>query len=120
MPYEVNYADEFGDWWDGLTVEQQEDVTARVELLEEHGPTLGRPTVDRVEGSAFHNMKELRCSSSGALRVLFAFDPRRQAILLLGGDKTGDWESWYQEAIPRADALYAEYLRRLRREGIIE
>lgn len=120
MPYEVNYTDEFGEWWDGLTVQQQEDITARVELLEQHGPALGRPTVDRVEGSAFHHMKELRCSSDGALRVLFAFDPRREAILLLGGDKSDDWNAWYEWAIPKADELYTQYLRELRREGIIE
>jgi hypothetical protein len=65
-------------------------------------------------------MKELRCSSDGALRILFAFDPRRQAILLLGGNKTGNWDAWYEEAIPKVDELYAEYLRDLRREGVIE
>ena len=70
MPYEVNFTDEFGEWWERLTVSQQEDITARAELLEELGPTLGRPVVDRVKTSAFHNMKELRCSSGGALRVL--------------------------------------------------
>lgn len=120
MPYEVNFTDEFGTWWDGLTTEQQEDVAARVELLEQHGPSLGRPVVDRVTASSFHNMKELRCSSDGALRALFAFHPRREAILLLGGDKTGNWEAWYREAIPQADQLYADYLEALRREGLIE
>jgi hypothetical protein len=85
LPYEVNVTDEFNQWWEGLTVSQQEDIAARVELLEELGPTLGRPLVDRVKGSAFHNMKELRCSSDGALRILFAFDPKREAILLIGG-----------------------------------
>lgn len=120
MSYEVNYTDEFGEWWEGLTVRQQEDITARVELLMEYGPTLGRPVVDRVKSSAFHNMKELRCSSEGVLRVLFAFDPRREVILLLGGDKSGDWEAWYDWAIPKADKLYTRYLRELRREGTIE
>ncbi len=120
MPYEVNITDEFRDWWDGLKVAQQEDVAARVELLEQNGPVLGRPVVDRVKASAFHNMKELRCSSDGALRVLFAFDPRREAILLLGGDKSGDWSEWYERAVPEADRLYTEYLRDLRREGLIE
>jgi hypothetical protein len=120
VPFEVNYTDEFGEWWAELTVEQQEDITARVELLEQDGPALGRPTVDRVKTSAFKNMKELRCSSDGALRVLFAFDPRREAILLIGGDKTGEWNEWYEWAVPKADDLYAEYLRELRREGIIE
>jgi hypothetical protein len=120
VPYEVNVTDEFVRWWDGLAVEQKEDVAARVDLLEEQGPTLGRPVVDRIVSSSFHNMKELRCSSDGALRVLFAFDPRREAILLLGGDKTGNWDAWYQEAVPEADRLYAGYLEELREEGLIE
>lgn len=120
MPYEVNFTAEFGEWWETLTVEQQEDITARVELLEEYGPALPRPTVDRISSSAFQNMKELRCSSDGALRVLFAFDPRREAILLLGGDKSGNWDAWYEEFVPKADELYAQYLRDLRREGVIE
>jgi hypothetical protein len=120
VTFEVNYTDEFEEWWDGLTVKQQEDIAARVELLEQIGPALGRPVVDRVKASAFQNMKELRCSSDGALRVLFAFDPRREAILLLGGDKSGEWDAWYEWAIPKADELYAAYLRELRREGIIE
>lgn len=51
--------------------------------------------------------------------MLFAFDPRRTAILLLGGDKTGRWEEWYEEAIPQAEALYAEYLEELRKEGLL-
>lgn len=116
----TNYTSEFRKWWDGLTIEQQEDVTARVELLEQNGPILGRPVVDRVKGSAFHKMKELRCSSSGALRVLFIFDPRRRAVLLLGGDKSGNWDAWYDEAIPLADEIYTRHLRQLREEGTIE
>jgi hypothetical protein len=120
LPYEVNVTDEFRKWWDGFDVTHQEDIAARVELLERYGPTLGRPVVDRVASSAFHNMKELRCSSDGALRVLFVFDPRREAILLLGGDKTGDWRKWYDWAVPEADRLYMEYLRELRRGGLIE
>lgn len=120
MPYEVNYTAEFGEWWGSLTVEQPEDIDARVQLLEEFGPALGRPTVDRIHQPAFQNMKELRCSSDGALRVLFAFDPRREAILLLGGNKAGNWDAWYDEAVPKADELYAQCLRELRREGVIE
>jgi hypothetical protein len=64
-------------------------------------------------------MKELRASKGGALRVLFAFDPRRQAILLIGGDKSGEWESWYRTAIPEADDLYDTHLQELRDEGLI-
>jgi hypothetical protein len=120
VSYEVNVTDEFLRWWSGLTIEQQEDITARVDLLEEQGPALGRPVVDRITSSSFHNMKELRCSRDGALRVLFAFDPRRQAVLLVGGDKTGNWDAWYREAVPDADRIYGEYLEELRREGLIK
>ncbi len=63
-------------------------------LLAELGPGLGRPVVDRIHGSRHHNVKELRASEDGALRVPFMFDPRRQVILLLGGDKSGDWDDW--------------------------
>ncbi len=120
MAFEVNYVEEFEEWWHELSISQQEDVTARVELLEQHGPALGRPIVDRVARSTFHNMKELRCSSDGALRVLFAFDPRRQAVLLIGGDKTGSWNDWYEEAVPEADRRYATYLDALGTEGDME
>jgi hypothetical protein len=64
-------------------------------------------------------MKELRASAGGALRVLFMFDPRRQVILLLGGNKSGAWNEWYEEAVPVADDLYDEYLEELRKEGLI-
>jgi hypothetical protein len=64
-------------------------------------------------------MKELRAAKDGVLRVLFMFDPRRQAILLIGGDKSEQWESWYEQAIPLADELYDEYLAELKEEGLI-
>jgi hypothetical protein len=109
--WEVLYTDQFGEWFDGLGEEQQDAVIARVDLLEAHGPALGRPTVDTIAGSRHQNMKELRVSKGGAIRVLFAFDPKRQAILLIGGDKSGRWREWYEAAIPLADGLYDEYLR---------
>lgn len=90
---------------------------ARVELLEQEGPALGRPVVDRIEGSQFHHMKELRCSSSGALRVLFAFDPNRRAVLLVGGDKAGRWDDWYDDSIARADELYQKHLDDIEGQG---
>lgn len=77
---------------------------------------LGRPRVDLIKGSRHKNMKELRISSGGALRILFAFDPRRTAILLLGGDKSGQWNEWYRVAVPLADDLYDEYLAELEAE----
>ena len=94
-------------------------MTDRVDLLAELGPDLGRPVVDRIQTSRRHNMKELRAAKGGALRVLFMFDPRRQAILLLGGDKSGAWNDWYEWAIPAADDLYDNYLDELRQEGLI-
>ncbi len=75
--------------------------------------------MDTIAGSIYHNMKELRASKGGALRVLFIFDSMRRAVLLLGGDKSGQWEEWYRTAIPAADALYAEYLNEPGREGVI-
>lgn len=117
--WEVEVTDEFAEWWHNLTSDQQESVTDRVDLLAQRGPDLGRPVVDRIRASRHHNMKELRAAKDGALRVLFMFDPRRQAILLLGGDKSGAWNDWYEWAIPAADDLYDDYLDELRREGLI-
>ena len=117
--WEVEVTDQFLDWWRGLTIDQQESLTDRVGLLAERGPALGRPVVDRIQTSRHHNMKELRAAQAGALRVLFMFDPRRQVILLLGGDKSGEWNDWYQWAVPLADDLYDEYVDELKREGLI-
>ena len=119
MPYVVEYTDEFETWFEGLTEAQQDAIDARVAALEREGPALGEPTVKLIKHGGLHHLKELRCSAGGALRILFAFDPRRCAILLLGGDKTGRWEAWYEYAIPQAEALYADYLQELRREGLL-
>ena len=117
--WDIEVTGEFLDWWSGLEVEQQEALTDRIDLLGERGPDLGRPVVDRIHASRHHSMKELRASRGGALRVLFMFDPRRSVILLLGGDKTGDWDAWYEVAVPTADVLYDDYLAELRDEGVI-
>jgi hypothetical protein len=86
-------------------------VAQAVAALREEGPALGRPLVDRVKGSQIHHLKELRPGSQGRseIRVLFAFDPARSALLLLGGDKAGNWQRWYRENIPIAERLYREY-----------
>lgn len=118
MVWEVEYTDEFGAWFDTLTPTERRTVFAAVDRLEEVGPTLGRPDVDTLRASRHANMKELR-PRGGNIRILFAFDPRRTAILLLGGDKTGQWQAWYERAIPLADRLYDEYLEELRREGLL-
>ena len=118
MPWEVEYTDEFGEWFDGIGEEAQEDVALAVEKLEERGPALPRPLADTVEGSRHSNMKELRPLGTN-IRVLFAFDPRRMAILLIGGDKTDRWRKFYEEMVPVADDLYDEHLDQLREEGEI-
>ena len=117
--WDIEFTDEFEEWWIDLTTDQQSALTERIEVLEVKGPTLGRPAVDRIHTSRHQNMKELRSVQADALRVLFIFDPRRQAILLLGGDKSGEWDSWYTCAVPAADDLYDVYLRELREEGLI-
>ena len=117
--WEVEYTDEFKGWWDTLTDDQQEDLVASVELLRNLGPALPRPHADVVKGSKYPNMKELRTQSQGKpLRTLFAFDPRRCAILLIGGDKTGD-KRFYEKMVPIADKLYGEHLKQLKKEGLI-
>ncbi len=77
------------------------------------GAFLGRPTVDKISGSRFHNMRELRPAAT-IIRILFVFDPQRQAVLLLGGDKAGDWKDWYDKNIPIAEQRYEDWLRGFR------
>jgi hypothetical protein len=117
MAWEVEFTDEFAEWWNSLDETEQEDIGASVILLRERGPTLGRPHADLVTTSAYPNMKELRTQHDGRpYRTLFAFDPRRVAILLIGGDKTGN-DRWYLEFVPQADKIYSEHLRQLEKES---
>ena len=116
MEWVVEYTDQFGQWWETLTEAEQEDVDAKVRLLEQRGPALGRPHVGSIKGSKHANMKELIVQHGGRpYRILFAFDPRRCAILLIGGDKTGN-DRWYDTSVPIADRLYDEHLETLQRE----
>jgi hypothetical protein len=115
MAWEVEFTDEFGRWWDTLAEDEQEAIAAVVEILQERGPGLRRPLVGGIETSRHANMKEL-IPPAGDIRVLFAFDPRRTAILLMGGDKVGRWQAWYREMVPIADALFDEHLEGLRRK----
>lgn len=112
--WDVEVTDQFVKWWDTLSVEEQEPLEAAVELLEQRGPALGRPLVDTVKGSRHANMKELRAAT---IRVLFAFDPKRTAILLIGGDKRDRWQEFYQRMIPLADDLFDEHLKDLESKG---
>ena len=119
MSWEVEYTDEFGAWWDGLDASEQESVDTYVRLLEQKGPHLQFPYSSDVKSSRHGQMRELRVQHHGnPYRVLYAFDPRRTAILLLGGDKTGD-DRWYEENVPLADVLYDRHLEELRREGLL-
>lgn len=104
-----------------LSAPEQAAITARVALLEQHGPNLRRPTVGEIKGSRHDpQMKELRVAvTGGQVRILFVFDPRRVAVLLVGGNKTGQWNAWYHAAIREADALYDTLLNELREEGQI-
>ncbi len=103
MEWKVEYTDEFGAWWETLTVEEQIDIDAAVHLLEAKGPTLPYPYSSDVKGSRYGQMRELRIQHQGQpYRILYAFDPRRIAILLIGGKKTGD-ELWYERLLPLAE-----------------
>jgi hypothetical protein len=116
MAWEVEYTDEFGAWWDTLTGAQQVDIDAHVQELERRGPRLPFPYSSGVEGSRHGHMRELRVQSGGRpLRIFYAFDPRRAAILLIGGDKTGD-DRFYARYIRVADDLYDEHLAELEKE----
>lgn len=115
MTWEVEYTDEFERWWVGLTEDEQDSVAVAVQLLEERGPELRHPHSSGVQTSRHGRLRELRVQHAGRpFRVLYAFDPRRVAILLLGGDKTGD-DRWYEKFVPLADDLYDEHVRELER-----
>ena len=118
--WEVEYTDEFGEWWEQLSEVEQESVAASVELLEEYGPGLRYPHSSGINGSRHRHMRELRIQHDGRpYRALYAFDPRRTAILLIGGDKTGN-DRWYEEYVPVADKLYDSHLQELRKDGLID
>ena len=98
-------------WANGLAQADAEALLAAIRILRDEGPALGRPLADTVEASRHANMKELRPGSTGRseVRVLFAFDRLRSAILLVGGDKSADWAGWYARNIPIADDRFDEH-----------
>ena len=118
MKWAVEYTDEFGDWWDTLDEQQQDSIDASVGLLEQLGPYLGFPHSSKINGSRHSQMRELRVQHQGdPYRILYAFDPRRTALLLLGGNKRGD-NRWYEMFVPLADKLLDKHLRALKQEGV--
>jgi hypothetical protein len=119
VAWNVETTDEFQKWWSELSSSEQEAIYVGVTILEEKGPALGRPWLDTLAKDSKHpNMKELRIQHRGSpYRILFAFDPRQTAILLIGGRKSG--KSWTRRMVEVADKIYDQYLREIRREGLI-
>jgi len=114
LTWAVKVTEEYAGWFTALIKEDLPSATLvaqAVAALREEWPALGRPLVDRLRGSKLHHLKELRAGSRGRseIRIIFAFDPSRSALLLLGGDKAGNWQGWYREHIPVAERLYIEY-----------
>ena len=119
MPHRLVMTRQVRDWLHALRTGDPATrrlVSLAIDQLLDEGPQLGRPLVDRIAGSRLHNLKELRPGSSGRseVRILFIFDPGRNAVLLVAGDKSGRWNEWYREAIPMAEALYDQYLKEQR------
>ena len=119
MKWEVEVTDEFLDWWSESSQSIQNDITSVVGLLEMRGPQLDHPHSSKINGSKHSHMRELRVQSGGnPIRIFYAFNPVRRALLLIGGDKTGN-DRFYDEFISIADRLYDEHLDELRKEGLI-
>ncbi len=113
MPFTVNTSVEFDSWFTLLEEALQDDILFVVRLLEEHGPQLRRPYADTLEGTSLSNLKELRVQHRGEpYRILFVFDPKREALLLIGGNKAGD-KRWYKRMIPSAEAIFEQHLETL-------
>jgi hypothetical protein len=106
--WDIYVVDEVREWIDALDDAAHDRVVQALDALAEGGPGLGRPLVDRISHSSIANLKELR---PGTIRILFVFDPWRSTILLVAGDKAGQWNAWYQEAIPLAEQRYETYLK---------
>ena len=119
MAYEVEVTDEWLAWYEELAVEEQDELAASIGLLEAKGPQLPYPYCSAVSSSRHSHMRELRTQIQGRpFRTLYAFDPRRSAILLVAGDKTGN-DRWYEIFVPKADDLYDDHLEILKAEGLI-
>ena len=122
MKWEVILHDEVEKWFLAIAQDDPEtadDIAAALDKLADDGPNLGRPLADRIHASRHHHMKELRPRTSGAteIRLLFAFDPERQALVLVAGDKRGVWNKWYDVYVPIADDRFDDHLAALRTEG---
>ncbi|UXZ04554.1 type II toxin-antitoxin system RelE/ParE family toxin [Moraxella nasicaprae] len=109
--WNVIYSPNFSSWLQSLDDDEQDSVYHGIDLLEQLGPHLGRPNADTIKGSQLSNLKELRIQHDGKpYRAFYVFDPIRQAVMLCGGDKTGD-KRFYKKMIPLAESIYADYLQ---------
>ena len=119
MKWEVEFHRDFDPEFDALPDDVQSELRAHALLLEQFGPQLGRPRVDTLKGSHHANMKELRFDAAdGVWRVAFAFDPKRNAVLLIAGDKSGGGENrFYRQLIATADERFDEHLSRTKKKG---
>ncbi|EPJ78968.1 hypothetical protein CFII64_21580 [Pseudomonas sp. CFII64] len=118
MNWEIEYTDEFGSWWECLRTNEQSSVEASVRLLGQFGPALRFPHCSAIKGARHGNLRELRIQHGGRpFRILYAFDPRRCVLLLIGGDRTGH-NRWYIEYVPMAERLYDEHLATLLNEEL--
>ena len=118
MAWEVGFDPAFDPEFDALPAAVQDELLAQAKLLEVFGPALGRPRADTLNGSRHANMKELRFQvADGVWRIAFAFDPKRQAILLVAGNKSGVSERrFYRQLIKKADERFDTHLDRLKDE----
>ena len=115
--WEIEYTDEFGEWWETLGEAEHKRISFTVNLLRQAGPLLPFPHSTGVRQSRHGSMRELRSQCEGRpLRTFYVFDPRRVAILLIGGDKTGD-DRFYDDMVPLADRIYDEYLKEIKEEN---
>ena len=120
MRWEVEFHEDFDPEFDTLPEDVQSELRSHALLLEQFGPQIGRPRVDTLKGSRHANMKELRFDAAdGVWRVAFAFDPKRKAVLLIAGDKSGGGEKkFYRQLIAKADERFDEHLSRMKKKGI--
>ena len=117
VAWDVQFGPMFEAWLEEQDEAAQDDIAVSLILLREHGPLLARPHADTLTGSQYPNMKELRVQSNGRpIRIFFAFDPTRSAIVLVAGDKTNE-KRFYKEMVLIADRLYAEHLAKLPKDN---
>ena len=117
MTWVVIYSEEFQEWLGEQVEELQDETLANLGVLKQIGPSLGRPRADTLKGSSLNNLKELRFEFERApIRVLYAFDPNRQALIMVAGDKSSD-KRWYEKNISVAEKIFAKHLEKIKKEA---